>query len=189
MKNGIIEPTCGYQDCHTSQISTFGGYVEMKEYLHTWAIINVNTIQNIFIPRWFYLGMKVLSWYIDPHGMINKIIVKHPDHIGIKICEILIVKKLKKKQQQQQQQLIVVQHRCLQKVLHWRGGNATNILYFENDYLLFWLWNWHWVIFQLVQWFVVIKAPSSKMNDFTKTPQTPSMWTIYTSFTSPIAML
>ena len=94
MKNGIIEPTCGYQDCHTSQISTFGGYVEMKEYLHTWAIINVNTIQNIFIPRWFYLGMKVLSWYIDPHGMINKIIVKHPDHIGIKICEILIVKKL-----------------------------------------------------------------------------------------------
>ena len=37
--------------------------------------------------------------------------------------------------------------------------------------------------------FVVIKAPSSKMNDFTKTPQTPSMWTIYTSFTSPIAML
>ena len=32
---GIKEPTCGYQNCHTSQILVFGGYVKVRESLYT----------------------------------------------------------------------------------------------------------------------------------------------------------
>ena len=44
--NGIKEPTHGYQNCNTSQILIFGGYVKVRESLYTWVIIYVNTILN-----------------------------------------------------------------------------------------------------------------------------------------------
>ena len=33
--NGIKEPTHGYQNCNTSQILIFGGYVKVRESLYT----------------------------------------------------------------------------------------------------------------------------------------------------------
>jgi hypothetical protein len=31
INNGIKEPTCGYQDCYTSEILIFGGHVKVRE--------------------------------------------------------------------------------------------------------------------------------------------------------------
>ena len=45
--------------------------------------------QTILIPGRFYLGMKVLAWYIDPNGIENKITITYPYLTGIKKCEIL----------------------------------------------------------------------------------------------------
>ena len=46
IKNGIKESTCGYQNCNTSQLLIFGGYVKVRESLYTRAIGWVNTIMN-----------------------------------------------------------------------------------------------------------------------------------------------
>ena len=37
--NGIKEPTHGYQNCNTSQILIFGGYVDVRESLSNGVII------------------------------------------------------------------------------------------------------------------------------------------------------
>ena len=57
INNGIKEPTHGYQNCNTSQILIFGGYVKVRESLYTRVIIWVNTILNHidtreFLPRY-----------------------------------------------------------------------------------------------------------------------------------------
>ena len=46
INNGIKELTCGYQNCNTSQVLIFGGYVKGRESLSTLVIIWVNTIVN-----------------------------------------------------------------------------------------------------------------------------------------------
>ena len=46
INNGIKEPTCGYQNCNTSQIMKYGGYVKARESLYTQVIIWVSTILN-----------------------------------------------------------------------------------------------------------------------------------------------
>ena len=43
INNGIKKPTRKYQNCNTSQILIFGGYVKVGESLYTWVIIWVNT--------------------------------------------------------------------------------------------------------------------------------------------------
>lgn len=43
---GIKEPTSGYQDCDTSQILIFDGYVNARESLYTQVIIRITTILN-----------------------------------------------------------------------------------------------------------------------------------------------
>ena len=35
INNGIKEPTCGYQNCNTSEILIFGGYAKVRECLYT----------------------------------------------------------------------------------------------------------------------------------------------------------
>ena len=57
LKNDIKETTCGHQNCHTSQILIFGGYVKAREPLFTQIIIRVNAILNhidtrVFLPRY-----------------------------------------------------------------------------------------------------------------------------------------
>jgi hypothetical protein len=59
--NSIKKPTHGYQNCHVSQISIFGGYVKMRETLNTQVIIWVNTILNhmdtrVILPKMFLHG-------------------------------------------------------------------------------------------------------------------------------------
>lgn len=51
INNGMKNPTHAYQNCNTSQIVTFDGYVHM--------------------------GMKVIALYVDPNGIANKNIVKY----------------------------------------------------------------------------------------------------------------
>ena len=43
INNGIKKPTRKHQNCNTSQILIFGGYVKVGESLYTWVIIWVNT--------------------------------------------------------------------------------------------------------------------------------------------------
>ena len=45
-KNGIKEPTYGYQSCNNSQTLVFGGYVKVRGSLYTQVIIWMNTILN-----------------------------------------------------------------------------------------------------------------------------------------------
>ena len=47
-------------------------------------------ILNQIDTRTIYLAMKIFAWYIDPNGIHNKNIVKHPYPTSIKICENLI---------------------------------------------------------------------------------------------------
>ena len=91
INNGIKQPTCRYQNCNTSQILIFGGYVKVRESSYTRVIIWVNTIPDHIDTRMFCLGMKTLAWYIDPNGIENKYTVKYPYPTGIKKCEILII--------------------------------------------------------------------------------------------------
>ena len=51
----------------------------------------VKTILDHIGNRVIYLGMKVLTWYIDPNDIENKNIVKFPYPIAIKKCDILII--------------------------------------------------------------------------------------------------
>ena len=69
ISNDIKEPTHGYQNCHTTQILIFGGYVKVRESLHTRISVWVNTILYhidimvilltfegscmLYIPEWY----------------------------------------------------------------------------------------------------------------------------------------
>ena len=44
INTGKKEPTRGYQNCNTSQILIFGGYLKVRESLYTQVVIWVNTI-------------------------------------------------------------------------------------------------------------------------------------------------
>ena len=59
INNGIEEPTGEYQNCNTSQIMIFGGYVEVRG---TLFIIWNNAI---LIQVWW----RFHAWYIDPNGI------------------------------------------------------------------------------------------------------------------------
>ena len=75
--NNIEEPTCGHQNCNSSQILIFGGYDQVRESLYTRVIIWVITILNHIDT------MGVLAWCIDLNGVENKIAVKYPYLTGI----------------------------------------------------------------------------------------------------------
>ena len=51
ISNGKKEPTHGYQNCNTSQILIFGGYLKVRESLCTQVLIWVNTILTISDTR------------------------------------------------------------------------------------------------------------------------------------------
>ena len=78
INNGIKEPTRGIQNCSTSQIMIFGGYVKVQKSLSTRVIIRVDIILNFIILGRFYLGIKVLACYIDVNGIENKNTIKYP---------------------------------------------------------------------------------------------------------------
>ena len=48
--HGIKEPTYGYQNCNTSQILIFGGYVKVRKF-YTQVFSWVDTILNVLILR------------------------------------------------------------------------------------------------------------------------------------------
>jgi hypothetical protein len=77
--NGIKEPTHRCQNSNTNQILIFGrggGYVKVRE--------------CVLYTRVYVLGMRVLTWYIDPHGIkIKKIWHTIPCLIDIKKCKIV----------------------------------------------------------------------------------------------------
>jgi hypothetical protein len=71
--NDINEPTHGYhQNCNTSEMVIFGGYVKVRESLYTRVIICVNTFLNhidtkailpqcegqTLIPYWYKIKIK-----------------------------------------------------------------------------------------------------------------------------------
>ena len=58
--NGIKEPTHGYQNSNTNQILIVGRerwYVKVRE--------------CVLYTRVYILGMRVLTWYINPNGYQN----------------------------------------------------------------------------------------------------------------------
>ena len=69
INNCIKEHTHVYQNCSTSQILTFSGYVKVRESLYTQVIVWVNTILNdddtrAILPR--YKGTCMVyepEWY------------------------------------------------------------------------------------------------------------------------------
>ena len=71
INNGIVEPTCGYQNCIASQIVIFSEYVKVRESLYTELLYESIPISTILIQGQFGLGMEVLAWYIDPNGIKN----------------------------------------------------------------------------------------------------------------------
>ena len=87
--NRIKEPTHGYQNCHTSQLLIFVGYVKARESLYTRVIIWVDTIlyhinTRAILPR--YEGSCMLyrpEWYWKQN--YHTLLVS-------KNCEILIIK-------------------------------------------------------------------------------------------------
>ena len=80
ISNGIKEPTFGYQNCNTSQVLVFDGYVKVRTSLYTQVNVWVNVILNHIGTRVnrgpIHLGMKVLAWCIDPNSIENKKIFK-----------------------------------------------------------------------------------------------------------------
>ena len=66
----------GIENCDTSQMKIFGGYVKVRESLYTRVIIWVHTILNHIDTRAIWLGLKVLAWYIDPNGIWIFMLIK-----------------------------------------------------------------------------------------------------------------
>ena len=88
INNDILELTCGYQNCYTSQILIFCGYLKVREYLYTRVTIWVNAISNhidtkAFLPRCqgSYMVYRP-KWYWKQTMQSN-----HPYPTGIKKCK------------------------------------------------------------------------------------------------------
>ena len=71
INNGIKERAHGYQNCSTSQILIFGGYVKVRV-----ALFGSIPFITILILGQFYLGMKVVAWYVGLNGIENTDTVK-----------------------------------------------------------------------------------------------------------------
>lgn len=83
---GIKQPT------QLASILILGGYHQkMRGSLYirfiTWDKYHLNII---LILVYFYLGMKILGWYIDPTDITNESTLKNPYPSGIKKCTFLI---------------------------------------------------------------------------------------------------
>jgi hypothetical protein len=61
INNGIKEPTCGYQNCNTSQIFIFGEYVKVIKIIVYLNYYLVNTISNHSNTGAMLPGMKILA--------------------------------------------------------------------------------------------------------------------------------
>ena len=72
----------------TSQVLTFGGYVKVRESLHT-RVGWVNLIVNHNDTRVTLVGMKVLTCYGDPNGIENKNTSKGPYPTVIKKVQMV----------------------------------------------------------------------------------------------------
>lgn len=75
-------PVCAYQNCNTSQVWIFRGYVKVRESLYTQVIIRANTMRipfkTILILWQFCLGMKIHAWNIEPNDVKNENTIKYP---------------------------------------------------------------------------------------------------------------
>ena len=90
--HGIREPTHEYQICDINWLLIFGGYVEVRGYLYTQVYyLGQYYSKPRMILGWFYLGMKVLTWYMDPNGITTKVQSNTRTLLSIKKCEILIL--------------------------------------------------------------------------------------------------
>ena len=87
--NDIKEPTHVYQNCKINKMLIFNEYLKVSIFLNPDYHLN----QDYFEPYWyygdFYLGVKILAWYIDPNDFLNENILKYPCPTGIKIGGIL----------------------------------------------------------------------------------------------------
>lgn len=71
--DGIKNLSYQYQTCNTIQLLILGKYHKVWESLYTRIIIWVKThIELYWWLGWFYLGMKVLDWYVDPKWYIYR---------------------------------------------------------------------------------------------------------------------
>ena len=82
--HGTKEPTCGYQDCSTSQILIFGGYVKVRKYLYTEVIKWVNTILNLIDTRVILRKYEDTCMVYRPNAINNINTMKFPYPTGIK---------------------------------------------------------------------------------------------------------
>ena len=70
INNGIKDPTCGYQNCNTSQILIFSGQDK-----------RIFVYPSYYLGQYHskpYYGMKVLALYVDLKGIKNTYTVKYP---------------------------------------------------------------------------------------------------------------
>jgi hypothetical protein len=74
----IKESTHGFQNCNTIHTLIFGGYVEVRGSLDIHVIGWVNPFHTILILGSFRLGVKVLTWFLDPNGIKNTNVINHP---------------------------------------------------------------------------------------------------------------
>jgi hypothetical protein len=86
--NGIKEPTRGHQNCNANKTLVFNGCIKVRESLYTQLLFGSIPVLTMLIV---FLGMIVFAWYIDPHGIENKSIIKYPYPTSIKICEFIII--------------------------------------------------------------------------------------------------
>ena len=84
INNGIKEPTCEYQSCNASQVF-HNGWVSKGESI----FVNLSYYLGQDL---FYVGLKVLAWYIDPNDIGSKNIHKCPVHpTGIKNMRYFVI--------------------------------------------------------------------------------------------------
>ena len=86
INNGTKEPTHGYQNCNTNQISIFDEYVKVRESLYARVITWVNLILNHIDAR--YEGSCV---YINLNGVENKNTFKYSNPAFKEMITIIIL--------------------------------------------------------------------------------------------------
>ena len=82
--SGITEPTCGYQNCNSSEILIFDGYVKVRETLSTQVFIWVNTILNHIDTRAILPRCEGSCMVYRPEWYQNKNTVKYTHPTGSK---------------------------------------------------------------------------------------------------------
>ena len=91
INNGIKEATPRYQDCSTSQISYLMSILMWKNPFLSPLLFGSILIETISILGPFYLGMKVLVWYLTQLYWEQKNILSNVYHMDIQNDGVLII--------------------------------------------------------------------------------------------------